>query len=292
MAANPREARRRRILERGSDRLALITGQIQSLPSSSASPPSYDEHMDSSSQPLISNLQDLRPSRISAQPTVSHDKDKLIGSTLQHNDPQISARSSAYNGTSTVPLPRKSNEIETAVASTPEDGGSAPSHFTPSDGRDASLSTFSRDQQSKPKLPLVSSFSLNELSSAISESEKTRLCFSAIIAFLVVASYVGFPFLGQSVMRTVFGSKPLYLVLFTNATVVLGRLLFTKQKGFRVSDRGQGQVNPPEGQSSVEQIGKVLEAGIVAQKAMGAIFMDCSVFAVIIVLGLPFMQRL
>lgn len=65
MAAIPREARRRRILERGSDRLALITGQIHSLPSSSESPP---ESNDSSSQPLISNQQDLQP-RIADQPT-------------------------------------------------------------------------------------------------------------------------------------------------------------------------------------------------------------------------------
>lgn len=292
MAANPREARRRRILERGSDRLALITGQIQSLPSSSAAPPPYDENMNSSSQPLTSSLQDLRPPRISDQLTVSREKDKLVGSTLQHNDPQISARSSAYYGTSTASLLSKSNEIETAVASTPEDGGRALPHFTPSEGRDPSLSTFARDQPTKPKPPLLSSFSLNELSSAISESEKTRLCISAIIAFVVVASYVGFPYLGQSLLRIVFGSRPLYLVLLTNATVVLGRLLFTKQKGFRVSDRGQGQVNPPEGQSSVEQIGKVLEAGLVAQKAMGAIFMDCSVFAVIVVSGLSLVQRL
>ena len=35
-----REARRRRILERGSDRLALITGRIQTLPSPSSSPAS------------------------------------------------------------------------------------------------------------------------------------------------------------------------------------------------------------------------------------------------------------
>lgn len=68
MAANPREARRRRIMERGSDRLALITGQIQTLPSSSASPSPFDESKDSSSQPLISNQQDLRP-RIVDQPT-------------------------------------------------------------------------------------------------------------------------------------------------------------------------------------------------------------------------------
>ncbi|KGN62839.1 uncharacterized protein LOC101211157 [Cucumis sativus] len=293
MAANQREARRRRILERGSDRLALITGQIQSLPSSSsASPPPFDQNTNSSSQPLISNLQDLRPPPSSDQPTVSHDIDKTVGSTLPHNDPQISARSSTYYGTSTAPLLSKSNEIESAVASTPEDSGRAPPGFSLSEGQDAPLSTVARDQHSKPKLPLVSSFSINELSLVISESEKTRLCFSTIIAFLVVAPYVGFPFLGQSVMRIVFGFRPLYLVLLTNATIVLGKLLFTKQKGYRVTNRGDGQVNPPEAQSSVEQIGKVLEASLVAQKAMGAIFMDCSVYAVIVVSGLSLVQRL
>ncbi|XP_023545800.1 uncharacterized protein LOC111805127 [Cucurbita pepo subsp. pepo] len=291
MAANTRESRRRRILERGSERLALITGQIQSLPSPSISPPPNEENMDSLPQPSISNLQDLRP-RISDQPTVSHDIDKLIDSTLQHKDPQISARSSVNDGASMAPLLSKSNEIEHAVASTPQDGGRAPSNVIPSEGRDSSLSTYGRDQRSKPKFQPLSSFSLKELSSAISESEMTRLCFSAIIAFLVVASYVGFPFLGQSLMRIVFGSRPIYLVLLTNATVVLGRLLFTKQKGSRVSDRGEGQVPPPEGQGSFEQIGNVLEAGLVAQKAMGAIFMDISVFAVIVVSGLSFVQRL
>lgn len=223
---------------------------------------------------------------------VSHDKDKTVGSSLPHNDPQISVRSSTYDGTSTAPLLGKSNEIESAVASTPEDSGRAPPCFSPSEGQDAPLSTFARDQHSKPKLPLVSSFSINELSLAISESEKTRLCFSTIIAFLVVASCVKFPFLGQSVVRFLFGFRPLYLVLLTNATIVLGRLLSTKQKGFRVSDRRDSQVNPPEGQSSVEQIGKVLEASLVAQKAMGAILMDCSVFAVIVVSGLSLLQRL
>ncbi|CAH2077170.1 unnamed protein product [Thlaspi arvense] len=38
MASNSREARRRKILERGSDRLAFITGQINGVPP----PPSSD----------------------------------------------------------------------------------------------------------------------------------------------------------------------------------------------------------------------------------------------------------
>lgn len=36
MASDGKEERRRRIVERGSDRMALITGQIQSLDSSSS----------------------------------------------------------------------------------------------------------------------------------------------------------------------------------------------------------------------------------------------------------------
>ena len=56
MASNVREARRRKIMERGSDRLALITGQIQSLPSSSSSHEEIKTDSDNpSSQPLISH---------------------------------------------------------------------------------------------------------------------------------------------------------------------------------------------------------------------------------------------
>ena len=56
MASNVREARRRKIMERGSDRLALITGQIQSLPSSSSSHEEITIDSDNpSSQPLISH---------------------------------------------------------------------------------------------------------------------------------------------------------------------------------------------------------------------------------------------
>lgn len=54
-------------MDRGADRLALIAGRIQSLP------PSYDENTtisasDPSSQPLISNDQDLQP-QVSNQTT-------------------------------------------------------------------------------------------------------------------------------------------------------------------------------------------------------------------------------
>ena len=55
MASNVREARRRKIMERGSDRLALITGQIQSLPSSSSHEEIKTDSDNPSSQPLISH---------------------------------------------------------------------------------------------------------------------------------------------------------------------------------------------------------------------------------------------
>ncbi|PQM34278.1 uncharacterized protein Pyn_29592 [Prunus yedoensis var. nudiflora] len=61
MATNSREARRRKIMERGSDRLALITGRIQTLPTSSSSstdPATHREDTDPPSHPLISHDQE------------------------------------------------------------------------------------------------------------------------------------------------------------------------------------------------------------------------------------------
>ncbi|XP_054788989.1 uncharacterized protein LOC129294599 [Prosopis cineraria] len=63
MAATGQEARRRKILERGSDRLALITGRIHDIqpppPSSHLQPSGADA--DSLSQPLIADDQAIRP---------------------------------------------------------------------------------------------------------------------------------------------------------------------------------------------------------------------------------------
>lgn len=47
-ASGSRDSRRRRIVDRGSDRLALITGRIQTLPSPPTSPPD-----DASSPPSL-----------------------------------------------------------------------------------------------------------------------------------------------------------------------------------------------------------------------------------------------
>ncbi|KAM4074493.1 hypothetical protein ACJW30_10G097600 [Castanea mollissima] len=55
MASNVSEARRRKIMERGSDRLALITGRIQSLPPSSSHEEITTDSDNPSSQPLISH---------------------------------------------------------------------------------------------------------------------------------------------------------------------------------------------------------------------------------------------
>lgn len=56
MATNSREARRRKILERGSDRLAFITGQINGV-----SPPPPSDSTSSLSQSLLQSLPDTIP---------------------------------------------------------------------------------------------------------------------------------------------------------------------------------------------------------------------------------------
>lgn len=61
MATDVREARRRKILDRGSDRLALITGRLQPLPSSSQDENATSLGSDPPSQVVIPSDPDLQP---------------------------------------------------------------------------------------------------------------------------------------------------------------------------------------------------------------------------------------
>lgn len=67
MASNSREARRRKILERGSDRLAFITGQINNVPPPPSSDPTSlsQSHLptDESSSDTVTPREQIRTDR-------------------------------------------------------------------------------------------------------------------------------------------------------------------------------------------------------------------------------------
>lgn len=259
MATNIREARRRKIVDRGSDRLALITGRIQTLPSSPEEN-TTDSGSDPSSQPLISHDQHL-------QPTVSsHGEDEVSGSLLQKHDPITNAgQTDDYNGESNlVPTLREcETSIESLRAYPSEVSGKAQSTLISSIDQNSSASTLGSERHLEQQRPRRRFFTPNQIHSAIAASESTRLLCSVTVALLVVLSYLGFPLLGSYIIKSILSFKPLYLLLLTNVTVVIARLLIDKQRGFESAARDENETPSLNGYSWAEQVGKTLETGLV-----------------------------
>ncbi|CAA2963942.1 Zinc finger FYVE domain-containing 26 isoform 1 [Olea europaea subsp. europaea] len=129
----------------------------------------------------------------------------------------------------------------------------------------------------------------NEIRTAISASENTRICCSIAAAILVLLSYTGFPFLGWGIFRSIICFRPLYLLLITNISIVVARLLL-ERKGSE--ERQTSSVPSVGGDGMIDQVSKALELGLLMQKIVGALFMDCSIYAVVLVCGLSTAQRL
>jgi hypothetical protein len=92
--------------------------------------------------------------------------------------------------------------------------------------------------------------------------------------------------MGSNFVRSIIGFRPLYLLLLTNLTLVLVPLLFNNQRGFERAVDAENKIPSTDGSDWIEQAGNVMEVGLVIQRAMDAAFMDCSVYAVIIIGGL------
>ncbi|GAU09994.1 hypothetical protein TSUD_271570 [Trifolium subterraneum] len=89
--------------------------------------------------------------------------------------------------------------------------------------------SYNEISQQQPRIDEPRSFNFiipSDVSKAIDASRVTRLCCSIIVALLVVASYLGF-----SLINTVISFRPLYLVLLTNSTFVVAKLISGKQRG-------------------------------------------------------------
>ncbi|XP_047340146.1 uncharacterized protein LOC124943715 [Impatiens glandulifera] len=221
MATSTREARRRRIVDRSSDRLAFITGQIKTLPSSSSTEPIHSQN--AFSPPSISNQFDI---------STDSPADDNESSSFMKNHDKIDMTSGGTEKQAVLP------ESETSVET-------------------RSLNRF---------------FSPSKINSAVAASETVRLLCSIVIAILPILSSFGFPILSIIVFR------PLYLLLLTNFTIVLARLLLE-------NDRVRSTTRNVE-YDLVGLIGKTLELGLVFQNVMGAILIDCSVYATLVVCGI------
>ena len=123
-------------------------------------------------------------------------------------------------------------------------------------------------------------FTPQEITKAISATESNRFLASIVIAFLVVLSSWGLD-IGGAITRVLVGTRPLLFLIITNITIVITQLMENKDP----NARGR-PVGPNLG--SADSLGKMLEIGLLLQKALGALLIDCSVCAVIMICFLGF----
>lgn len=135
-------------------------------------------------------------------------------------------------------------------------------------------------------------FTPSQIIYAIAVSEKTRISLSLLAAILVVLSYIRFPIVSSFVVKSALLSRPLYLVLMTNITIVLAHILLEKRSGADRVEREVSSEGSDGGSDLADQVGMALESGFVLQNIASAVFTDSSVFAVVVICGLSLAQSL
>ncbi|KAL5729295.1 hypothetical protein ACHQM5_002268 [Ranunculus cassubicifolius] len=249
MATDSREARRKRILERGSDRMALITGRVESL--STPQPQSHHLH------------------------TVS------LPASIYQSDSQSAASQDADGSNTELPTTKLEPQLrkcETHVDSTrtPQDFDMSrkaqPAQVPPSN------SAPSREAKSHP----TKLFTAKKISASISASENIRMITSFAIAILVILSQLRIPLLSTGIISAIVATKPVFLVLLTDLTILLALVLVEKQQ--LVPDKkDEESFRFSEGLD-------MLQNGFTVYKAFTAILMDCSIYFVVVVSGLSLVQ--
>lgn len=248
-----REARRRRIVERGSERLALITGRIQSLPPDppttrpTQTPSDIAQHEDVASGSPLPDRESVR------ELSQHHTQDETVEPLLQNNE----------KGRSITPR-----------AVTPL----GPEEETPAQDH----------QREQRHLNLLTA---GQVYSAIAASEKFRICSSIVAAVLVILSYIGFPVLGFGITRNIIMSRPVYLLLLTNISIVLVRVILGAQ-GAELRMGQKRSVPNFGGNTLVDQLGKALESAMLLQNIFGALLMDFGIYTVVVICGLSVVQKL
>ncbi|XP_047155220.1 uncharacterized protein LOC124826437 [Vigna umbellata] len=246
--AKSRDARRRRrILDQGSDRLAFITGRIQTLP------PTLPDSAASSTQSPHPNT------TLSASDSISHNLQPYGDDNAPNTAIQTPHKNQPERDIVTVPTSEIQPE-QVQLQQPPQSPSPSPPYTE------------------EPKRFVTPS----DITRAINSSRVTRLCCSVLVALMVLLS-----FLGTNVFSTVISFRPLYVVLVTNATVVIARLFFGVQ---RDSGRTRRSGSSGDGEDEYSQLARMLELCLVAKNVADAVFMDCAIYAIVLICGLSLIK--
>nr|AEV42256.1 hypothetical protein [Beta vulgaris] len=273
MADSGREARRRRILKGGQDRLALITGRKPNL--------SSDANDSDTSPPYVAQQfhQDLRSNLPFDQPSVSEAEEDKSSYFMRDQASNISHDGAIGGLGIEEPFLRKSEPV------TEPSRASASVENSKREASSGVQKVFDAALGIAQQIP-VRNITSQQVSVAVAETEHDRLLCALTIAILVVLSSAGFPIVGSKIFRWILLFRPLMLVLITNITLISRRLLPDNRKNLVRGEKDNKASLLGDGYAWAEEAGRALELGLMLQNLSGALFMDCSVYAAIVVFGL------
>ncbi|XP_010432678.1 PREDICTED: uncharacterized protein LOC104716906 [Camelina sativa] len=273
MATNSREARRRKILERGSDRLAFITGQINGVPPPSDSTSSLSHSLLQSFPDTIPSPHQIPQEEIAFTSPQENISDAAVVDNTDHIIHQSRAES--------VQPQRYAETLAEPSASDPRDARIQPTPTT-SSAQIPSAIDLGASQAFIPLASFVNTIKPKHIGAAIDASEYLRM-FSALgIALVVILSRLGF-----SSLVNIVSFRPVFLLILTDSTIVLGRVLLSHR-----GDSPSASETVMNGQGIAEQVSNALETVMMVKKIMDALLMDFSLYAVILICGLLVTQSI
>ncbi|KAE9621343.1 hypothetical protein Lalb_Chr01g0012691 [Lupinus albus] len=146
------------------------------------------------------------------------------------------------------------------------DGTKTKTSSITSRAQNVALNTKEKNKLDRHKHTFFSSRALNL---SILAFETTRALSSLTIALLVVFFYM----FSKSIVAT----RPLYIVLLSDITIVLGRLYREKARVIE-----ETETENVEAHSWGDAV-KLMERGLVAYQAIRGIYIDCSIYIVVVV---------
>nr|KYP54212.1 hypothetical protein KK1_000387 [Cajanus cajan] len=90
------------------------------------------------------------------------------------------------------------------------------------------------------------------------------------------------------ISKSVFASRPLYILLLTDVTIVLARLHGAKGSVLEETTEEENVKAPGDGHNWGDAV-KLLERGLVAYQAIRGLFIDGSIYLVVVVCGTSLM---
>ncbi|KAH6758283.1 hypothetical protein C2S51_018518 [Perilla frutescens var. frutescens] len=241
-----KEQRRRKIIARGTDRMALITGRINTL----------DPDPISKCSSFSVNRPDIPPAqhaRSSSEPLSANDQ-----AFFQYgcNSPNIEMKHDHGEEASKGHDSRK-REMMAALASNN-------AHFS-----------------HKNCLNILGPFTAQAINFSLQTSEDTRAICSVVLGVIVVLTQIIFHYIVVK-PKSFVSFKPLFVVVLTDFLIVAARLLpYAKAKKLQ-----EGLKFEAGDENNMDGAVKLLELGLVLHQMLTAIFIDCSFYLVVVILGL------